>query len=459
MKKKLVITIIVVLILVIGIVSFILSNNRITSTITLDINPSIEINLTRNEKVKSITALNNDSKDIVTNKYNNKTLEEVFELLIISLIDKGYDYDNNIDVILYTEGKVKSEDVARKMEFIFGKKNIHAEITIIENITKDDERLAKKYNISPAKVSYIESIIENNKNISIGDLINKSVTELKETKITGKYCDQGYTLDGDWCIKEIDRVEASYGEVCPQGYYEYNEKCYEETGFIEDDNYICRDGFKLDNNICVREVTENAVPVKYSCTSGTSKTKLEAGLTGANDGDANDIICVDTSLATHPMSPCEVNDGTEYTVSGGKCYWHKAPVIEAGCPGKIQVDGFCWDDASNILICVGARDGKQYSSRSEFCEGSVKYNNPVVSEYKCESKNAKLTSNKCVFEEIEDANKAKKCPIGYTEVDNDRCINYNKTANKETGFICEGENIKLKGNTCIIYDIVEAKHN
>lgn len=62
MKKKIVISIIVVLILVIGIVSFILFNNSITTTITLDINPSIEINLTRNKKIKNVVALNDTAK-------------------------------------------------------------------------------------------------------------------------------------------------------------------------------------------------------------------------------------------------------------------------------------------------------------------------------------------------------------------------------------------------------------
>ena len=48
MKKKIIIPIgIVALFLVIGFIIF--DNNKIVSTITLDINPSIEINLTRNE--------------------------------------------------------------------------------------------------------------------------------------------------------------------------------------------------------------------------------------------------------------------------------------------------------------------------------------------------------------------------------------------------------------------------
>lgn len=456
MKKKIIIPIIVLLVLIIGIISFIILNNRVVSTITIDINPSIEIGLNKKEKVVKVKALNEDAKKLVNKKYNNKTLDETFELLVTDLIDKGY--DNNMNVILYADGKIKDEDVSKKMEFIFGKKDIHAEIIVIEEITKEDKELAKKYNISPAKASYIKTIVKDKENISVDALANKSVNELNETQRTGKYCDSEYTLEGDWCIKEIDRIKASTGEICPNGYLEHEGKCYEEVGILEKDNYICRDEFTLKNDKCVRVHTMDAIPSKFTCTSGVEKTRLELGLTFAEAGDANYIVCVDTSNGTHPVSPCETNDGTEYTYAGGTCYWHRAPVIAEGCPGKIQVNGECWDDASNILICVGARDGRQYNSRDEFCEGSIRYIDPVVSEYKCDDENAKLSGNKCVIEEIEDAEKERYCPNGYTLVNNDRCINYKKTANKENGFVCNGENVKLKGDTCVIYEMIEAKN-
>ena len=72
--------------------------------------------------------------------------------------------------------------------------------------------------------------------------------KLKETKETGKYCEEGYTLEGDWRLKEKERVSATSGEVCPSGYLEYNGKCYEEVGSIDSDNYICGDEFKLSND-------------------------------------------------------------------------------------------------------------------------------------------------------------------------------------------------------------------
>lgn len=462
MKKKVIIPIIaVILVLIIGVVSFvIINNNKIVSTITLDINPSIEINLNKNEKVINVIALNDDAEDIIDDNFKGKNIEETLNTITDNLVEKGYANEGDLlEVILYTDGIISDKEFEEKLTKAFREKRISLDIIVVENVTEEDEELAKKYNISPAKVSYIKSIIKENENVNLEDLVNKSVNELKETKETGKYCDEGYTLEGDFCLKEIKRVSASKGEVCPRNYLEYEGKCYEETGMIDSNEFYCNEEFNLENDKCIREITENAIPKKYSCTSGISKTRVEAGLTSADAGDANDVVCVDYSNATHPVSPCETHDGTEYTMSGGVCYWHRAGILNGSCPGKVLVNGACWDNASNILICEGYRDGKQYSSRREFCEGSIKYNNPVVSEYKCENQNAKLTGNKCIIEEVEDAHVKWTCQSGYTLVNNDRCINYNKTAQKENGFVCEGKNTRLKGNQCITYEMIEAKHN
>ncbi|MGM9850323.1 MAG: hypothetical protein ACI31V_05460 [Bacilli bacterium] len=453
MKKKIIIPIIGLLILIIGTICLIKFNNRVVSTLTIDINPSIEIDLNRKDKVVRIKALNEDAKEIVNKKYNNKTLDETFNLLATDLIEKGY--DNNMDVILYADGNIKQKEVGKQLEFIFGQNNIHTEIIVIEEVTKEDKELAKKYNISPAKASYIKTIVNENENINIDILVNKPVTELNETKRTGKYCDREYTLEGDWCIKEINREPAKRGNVCPEGYTEKDGICYEEVGILEKDNYVCRDEFTLKDDKCVRNHVMEATPSKYVCNSGVAKTRLELGLTFAEAGDANDIVCVDTSNGTHPVSPCETNDGTEYTYAGGTCYWHRAPVIASGCPGKIQVNGECWDDASNVLICVGARDGKRYNSRDEFCEDSIKYNDPIITEYKCEFEDAKLSGDKCIIEEIEDAQKERYCPTGYTKTEEDRCINKNNIKEKQDGYYCE-DGKRLEKNECITIESIKA---
>ena len=457
MKKRLNI-IIPALIVILGIIFFIIYINRTTSFITLDINPSMRINLNRKDEVKSIVAINEDAKEIVSSSLKGKPLEEALNILAANLVKKGYTEDGMVTILLYSTGSINSVDVQEKLRNSFESQNFGTKIIVIKDITKEDKKLAEKYNISLAKAAYINSIIKDNDKVNINNLIEESAKGLDDTKQTGNYCDSGYLLDGNRCIKEIERKKAKSGDICPNGYLEYEGVCYEERPIDHTDKLLCRDEFSLDGDKCVRKVSENATAVKFSCSSGTEMTRYEAGFTDKNSGDANDKVCVDLSNATHPVSPCETHDGTEYTMAGGKCYWHRAPVIAAGCPGKSLVNGECWDDASGIYICEGYRDGKRYSSRDEYCENSIKVIPPTVSEYKCSS-GFKLEGDKCFKDEIEDPFYEGICPGGYTTVYNDRCINLNKSIKKEKGLVCEYANSALKGDECVIYDVIDAKHD
>lgn len=317
MKNKIIIPIIVMLVLIIAIVGFIFFNNRIITTIMLDINPSIEIGLTRNKKVKKVVALNDDAKEIVSSNLIGKSLDDTLKVIANNVLEKGYTEFGEITILVYSKGTDMNKEIKKTLEDSF--KKTHTEIIIVESVTKKDEELAKRYNITPSKAAYINSISKDNEDVSIETLIDKPVSELKETKETGLYCDSDYTLEGGSCLKEIDRVVASEGKVCPIGYYPYNNRCYEEVDKEEGTNLECRDEFTLEGENCVSTQTVD------------SKTEP----------------------AMHEMV----------------------------------------------------------------------------------------------------------CPTGTSLADNGMCVNYNKIASKVDGFVCNQANSRLHGNTCIIYEIIEAKHN
>ena len=454
MKKKLYLPLIIFLIIAVILILFIF-NNRTIATIYIDVNPSIQINLKKNNQVKNIIPINDDAKSIIKDLQNN-SLEDTLKEITNNIIKYNYLKDNQVFILISTKGNVNKDEVIHTLSNDFGNNNIHAEIVSIDKITNEDKETAKKYHISESKAAYLNSIKENT-NIDIQNLINKPISELEDTKLRGRYCKDGYTLEGDFCLKEIKRESALTGDICPNGYYEHNHKCYEESPIQEKENLICPNEFTLKDNNCVRILTFHAEPNKYSCSKGEAKTKLEMDLTKADSGDANDIICVDLSSATHPVSPCELpkNDPTERIQVGGKCYWHRAPVLSNGCPGKLKVAGECWDDASNILICAGYRDGKQYKSKNEYCEHSIKYYEPTITEYKC-PENHTLNGNKCEINEYATPYHERYCLDGFTLINDEKCLNLNKTTNKQNGYYCQEENSKLDNNTCIIYEIIEA---
>ena len=435
MKKKFIITILICLLLVIGIGGFIIWNNRTVSTVTLDINPSIEINLDKNDKVKSIVALNDDAKDILNDNLKGKTIDKTLNLIIDRLIEKRYaDKDYLLEIVLYSEGNISNKELENKLKENLEKKKISSNIITIDKISKEDKELAKKYNISPAKVSYIKTIIQDNENINLEDLANKSVSELKETKETGKYCEKGYILEGDLCLKEKEIVSATRGEVCPRGYSEYEGKCYEEIKAIENNNYICNEGFKLVDNKCIMNEVTDAFG---KCDSGT----FDNG------------YCVKKELIGNAEEYCRLTPSTDILMNH-KCYGPK-PTINGGClNGDKLMNGGCVDMNSYYESDYRCKSGDLESNHK--CYKTVKKS---PDSYYCEE-NAKLEGTKCVINRTEEPLKEMSCPNGTIPIDDgNRCLNLNKIATKESGFVCEGENTRLKGNQCIIYEMIEAKNN
>ena len=449
MKKSIIIA---VIILLVGVIGFVFYNNRVVSTITLDINPSIEINLTKNNKVKSVNALNDDAKDIVGN-LNGKSLNDTIEAIAERVIEKGYTDGDFVTIILHSEGNINNNEVAERLNKSFQTKNIGIDIIKIDKISKEDEKIAKKYGISAAKASYINNIKKDNENVSFNDLINKSTNELKETKETGKYCEANYILEGDFCLKEVNRVPAAKGEVCPRNYYEYNGTCYEEVGVQEKDILFCSDGFNLINNKCEKEEYIDAEP-EYYCEKGTFKTEGEIRWHNWKGGPA----CVDESTGKAPVLRCMIGP---HLIIDGKCHVGPAPTINGGCPnGDKLVGGGCYSlDPGDQWQCP---DGNIYEKSKktyvEICPDTLTYTKPTIKSYSCKE-GYDLKDNKCYRKETQDPQREKYCKEGYTLVENARCINLSKTANKETGNVCNQINARLRGNSCVIYEMIDAKHN
>ena len=460
-------------------------DNRVISTINIDINPSFQINLMKNNKIKNIKAYNKDAKDIISNNLYNKTLDEFFNELADKLIDKNIVEDNNVTILLYSSGNINEnyygkdifasegpyagnahyyrylmkfqefrKEILEKFIESFNNKEINIELIIIDKISKEDKELAKKYNISVSKASYINSIIKNNKEIKVDNLINREVKELINTKQSGNYCDNGYILEGDFCLKEIEIKEASFGKVCPNNYYEYNGKCYYEEPYIEGNNYVCNDEFKLDNDKCIRtEIIDSKV--EYKCDKGELMKKGDVSPIGSSDKEK--YYCIDKSTGVAPTLRCMIGP---HIVMNGRCYVGPAPTINGGCPnGDSLVNGGCYSlDPEDQWQCPnGSIYEKSKGTYVDLCPDTFTYIEPTITGYTCQD-GYDLKDNKCIKEEVVKAEKERYCPNGYTKVDYDRCINLNNTTDYLDGYKCNYENSRLKGNKCYIYEFIEAKH-
>ena len=444
MNKKYIIisSITVVIILIIALlISIIPSKERVYKTITLDINPSIEINLNKEDKVISVNPLNEDAKVIVEDNLKGKSFDDALKSISNKLIENDYGKDGEIVMLINSSKKENYDELINKVRNSFNDSNVYVDIIPVEKVSKEDEKFAKEHNITPYKAAYLNSIKEENESVDIEQLIDKPIKEITEIKNTGNYCDPGYFLEGDHCFKEIERIPAKEGNVCPREYMEYSGKCYKEEPYLEKDNYKCSDGFVLKDNKCINTSSMDA--------DGDCET---------NNYIKDEDMCLEEVIVGDAYEYCRDPGRTLYN---GKCLATK-PTINGGClNGDMLYNGKCVNTRNDYYLsewkCPNgetiSRDNGELLYPDKKCRETRKVK---PTSYKCPD-GFILDGKTCTRTDIQDAQKERYCPSGYTKVEFDRCINFNDVKEYESGFVCDKDNEKVIDNVCVRYEIVDAK--
>lgn len=184
-NKKLIIAISVILgtvILAAGIAWFYLSPSNYVS---LDVNPSFELETNRLDKVVSITASNDDAAKILENyRPDDRDLDDVIEDLVDRMIFGGYltgEKDN--DILITVSDKNVSQDTLDKVNHRIAsyldqckiKANvIGQDIHIDDNLRKS----AKENHISTGKMAMIEQLLLGDQSLTAQQLAEMRVSDL-----------------------------------------------------------------------------------------------------------------------------------------------------------------------------------------------------------------------------------------------------------------------------------------
>ncbi|MBR6577958.1 MAG: PepSY domain-containing protein [Clostridia bacterium] len=166
------------------------------TTVAIDVNPSIELNFDKHEKVVSASALNSDAEKILYElELQGKKLEDAVTLIVESMIDKGFisEISNSILVSVDGDGQKSNElrdKIAATVKNILDNGNIESSI-LSQSHNPDNEikGLSEKYNISTGKAALIYKIAVADGTHLFEELALLSVNELNILleKLEGKY--------------------------------------------------------------------------------------------------------------------------------------------------------------------------------------------------------------------------------------------------------------------------------
>ena len=182
MKKKIVIIISVILLVICGSVFgyLYIRNNKIVTTITMDINPNIILYLNNSDRIIKVESVNEDGNELIKdNEYRGKTLKNTINEISTILLEKGYIKEEDNVILVNVDGQGIKDEVSTLIIDSLKDKNVVIQV-ITQEINKEAKDNASKYHVSNSKASYIEEIIDQNSNYTFEELKDKSMTELRD---------------------------------------------------------------------------------------------------------------------------------------------------------------------------------------------------------------------------------------------------------------------------------------
>ncbi len=166
------------------------AQNSVASVISIDVNPSIEINVNKERRVMSVIPMNTDAEAIVGNMdFSGTDLNVTINALLGSMISKGYlsEIANSILISVDNADQQEAEALQKLLMDEIDKilKSDTFNGAIIGQTIKEDEELralAEQYGITISKTQLIKEIISQNSKLKFEDLVSLPINDLNLLK-------------------------------------------------------------------------------------------------------------------------------------------------------------------------------------------------------------------------------------------------------------------------------------
>lgn len=187
------------------------------STVSLDVNPGIELSLNKSDRVLSVTALNSDGAAILGDMDLAGTdLETAVNALIGSMLKNGYlsDISNSILISVDGDNAQKNAQIQKQLSAVINSLLQNNEVegaVLTQSVTTDAniQALAEKYGISEGKAQFVCEIVNANPRYTVDELATLSVNELNLISQSSQTSLNNVTSAGTASEKAYVGVEAA----------------------------------------------------------------------------------------------------------------------------------------------------------------------------------------------------------------------------------------------------------
>ena len=152
--------------------------------VSIDVNPSIELEVDADERIIIARALNDDGKKVLSGmKLEGTDLNTGVNAIVGSMLKNGYidELRNSVLVSVSGDGSIDTAALEAKLMQEVSSALDGAGAVVAQNlddIDDDTRKLAERYGISVGKAAFIEKIIELNPTLKVEELAPLSINEL-----------------------------------------------------------------------------------------------------------------------------------------------------------------------------------------------------------------------------------------------------------------------------------------
>lgn len=297
-------------------------NNTVSSIVSLDVNPSVEIRINSKEKVLTVNALNDDGKLIIGDMdFKGNNLDVTVNALIGSMLRNGYLSDITNSILVSVDGKNEKQTAELRQKVadeiaVLLETNEFTGAVLSQTVSADDElkKTADSYGITAGKAQLIEQIISQNTFYTFEELAPLSINELnlismsgglklENVSATGQASDKAYI--GEAKAKEIALNHAS---VQSEDIYEYESELEYEHGIMIYDIEFKTAGVEYDYEI---NAVNGEVIKSEREQHNDHHSSSEHSSTNSSAAETNDYIGYEKAKAT-AIAHAGVNEADIY---------------------------------------------------------------------------------------------------------------------------------------------------
>ncbi|MBQ8624062.1 MAG: PepSY domain-containing protein [Oscillospiraceae bacterium] len=162
------------------------SNNSVASVISLDVNPSIEIKVNKNERVLEVVPLNDDGTNVIGDMdFKGSDIDVVINALIGSMLREGYLNDLANSILISVDGDDSAKNAELQARLASEIDNLlntdHFTGSVLSQTVNHDtelDALAQQYGITAGKAQLIRQITNQNTHYTFEDLAKLTINEL-----------------------------------------------------------------------------------------------------------------------------------------------------------------------------------------------------------------------------------------------------------------------------------------